>query len=106
LVRSHQAEATMGNNVMAGEAKLDLRGKELTREVAYKKTLMAEKLSRLLSRLLDMGGKDRPHHLVNKQPILSSTGRLDRGTGRSDHPCTWPPKDACSEAARDRKLEA
>jgi hypothetical protein len=66
LVRPHQAEATKGKNMMVGEAKLDLREKELTREVTYEKTLMAEKLSRLLSKLLDMGGKDRPRRLVNK----------------------------------------
>jgi hypothetical protein len=34
LVRPHQAEDTKGKNVMVGEAKPDLRGKELTREVA------------------------------------------------------------------------
>jgi hypothetical protein len=38
LVRMHQVEATKGKNVMVGEAKPDLRGKELTREVAYEKT--------------------------------------------------------------------
>jgi hypothetical protein len=38
LVRPHQAEATKGKNVIVREAKLDLRGKELTREVAYEKT--------------------------------------------------------------------
>jgi hypothetical protein len=38
FVRPHQAEATKGKNVMVGEAKPDLRGKELTREVAYEKT--------------------------------------------------------------------
>jgi hypothetical protein len=38
LVRPHQDEATKGKNVMVGEAKPDLRGKELTREVAYEKT--------------------------------------------------------------------
>jgi hypothetical protein len=38
LVRPHQVEATKGKNVMVGEAKPDLRGKELTREVAYEKT--------------------------------------------------------------------
>jgi hypothetical protein len=35
LVRPHQAEATKGKNVMVVEAKPNLRGKELTREVAY-----------------------------------------------------------------------
>jgi hypothetical protein len=38
LVRLHQAEASKGKNVMVGEAKPDLRGKELTREVAFEKT--------------------------------------------------------------------
>jgi hypothetical protein len=39
LVRPHPDEATKGKYVMVGEAKLDLRGKELTREVVYEKTL-------------------------------------------------------------------
>jgi hypothetical protein len=39
LVQPHQAEATKGKNMMIAEAKPDLRGKELTREVAYEKTL-------------------------------------------------------------------
>jgi hypothetical protein len=38
LVRPHQAEATKGNNVVIGEAKPDLRGKELIRKVEYEKT--------------------------------------------------------------------
>jgi hypothetical protein len=68
LVRVHQAEATKHKNVMVGEAKPVLRGKELTREVTYEKT---------------------------------PDGRGSDCTGRSDHPYTWPPKDVCSEAARD-----
>jgi hypothetical protein len=39
LVRLHQAEATKGKNVVIGEAKPDLRGKELIRKVEYEKTL-------------------------------------------------------------------
>jgi hypothetical protein len=38
LVRPHQVEATKGKNVVVGEAKPDLRRKELTREVADEKT--------------------------------------------------------------------
>jgi hypothetical protein len=38
LVRPHQAEATKGKNVVIGEAKPDLRGKELVRKVEYEKT--------------------------------------------------------------------
>jgi hypothetical protein len=38
LVRLHQAEATKGKNVVIGESKPDLRGKELVRKVEYEKT--------------------------------------------------------------------
>ena len=38
LVRPHQAKATKGKNVVIGEDKPDLRGKELMRKVAYEKT--------------------------------------------------------------------
>jgi hypothetical protein len=38
LVRPHQDEATKDKNMVVGEVKPDLRGKELTREVAYEKT--------------------------------------------------------------------
>jgi hypothetical protein len=39
LIRPHQAEATKGKNVVIGEAKPGLRGKELIRKVEYEKTL-------------------------------------------------------------------
>jgi hypothetical protein len=38
LVQPHQAEATKGKNVVIGEAKPDLRGKELICKVEYEKT--------------------------------------------------------------------
>jgi hypothetical protein len=38
LVWPHQAEATKGKNAVIGEAKPDLRGKELVRKVEYEKT--------------------------------------------------------------------
>jgi hypothetical protein len=38
LVRPHQAGATKGKNVVIGETKPDLRGKELVRKVEYEKT--------------------------------------------------------------------
>jgi hypothetical protein len=38
LVRPHQTGATKGKNVVIGEAKPDLRGKELVRKVEYEKT--------------------------------------------------------------------
>jgi hypothetical protein len=79
LVRSHQAEATKGKNVMVGEAKPDLRGKELTREVAYEKTPDGRETFKITVKASGHGGKDRPRRLVNIQPSLSWTGRLDRG---------------------------
>jgi hypothetical protein len=65
--------------MMVREAKPDLRRKELTREVAYERPFMAERLSRSPSKLLDIGGKERARRLVSKQPSLSWTGRIDRG---------------------------
>jgi hypothetical protein len=38
LVQPHQAEATKGKNMVIGQAKLDLRGKELVCKVEYEKT--------------------------------------------------------------------
>jgi hypothetical protein len=77
LIRLHQAEATKGKNVVVGEAKLDLRGKELTREVAYEKTPDGRETFKITVKASGHG-KDRPRHLVSKQPSMSWTGRLDR----------------------------
>jgi hypothetical protein len=60
LVRPHQAEATKGKNVMVGEAKPDLRGKELVREVAYEKTSDARESFKIIAKASGHGGKDRP----------------------------------------------
>jgi hypothetical protein len=79
LVRPHQAEATEGKNVMVGEAKPDLRGKELTREVAYDKTPDGRETFKITVKDSRHGGKDHASHLVNKQPSLSWTRQLDRG---------------------------
>jgi hypothetical protein len=79
LVRPHQAEATKGKNVMVGEAKPDLRGKELTREMAYEKTHDGRETFKITVKASGHGGKDRPHRLFNTQPNLSWTRRLDRG---------------------------
>jgi hypothetical protein len=38
LVQPHQAEASKGKNVVIGEAKPDLKGKEFVRKVEYEKT--------------------------------------------------------------------
>jgi hypothetical protein len=79
LVRPHRAVATKSKNVMVREAKPDLRGKELTREVAYEKTPDGRETFKITVKASEHGGKDRPHHLVNKQPSLSWTWRLDQG---------------------------
>jgi hypothetical protein len=81
LVWPHQAEDTKGKNVMVGEAKPDLRGKELTREVAYEKTPDGRETFKITVKASGQGGggKDRPRRLVNTQPSLSWTGRLDQG---------------------------
>jgi hypothetical protein len=75
LVRPHQAEATKGKNVIVGEAKTDLK----TTEVAYDKTPDGRETFKITVKASRHGGKDRPHRLVNTQPSLSWTGRLDRG---------------------------
>jgi hypothetical protein len=99
LVQSHQAEATKGKNVVVGEAKPDLRGKESTREVAYEKTLDGRETFKITIKAFGHGGKGHPRRLVSNQPNLSRTGR-------SDNPYPWSPKDVCSEATEDWKLEA
>jgi hypothetical protein len=43
-----------------------------------KRPLIVERHSRLLSKILDTGGKDRPRRLVNNQSNLFRLGQLDR----------------------------
>jgi hypothetical protein len=57
LVQPHQAEATKGKNMMVAEAKPDLRGKELTREVAYEKTLDCRETYKIISKASGHGGQ-------------------------------------------------
>jgi hypothetical protein len=79
LVGPHQAEATKGKNVMVGETKPDLRGKELTREVAYETIPDGRETFKITIKASGHGGKDRPRRLVNIQLILPWTRRLDQG---------------------------
>jgi hypothetical protein len=58
LVRPHQAEATKGNNVMVGEVKPHLRGKELTREVAYEKTPDGRETFKITVKASEHGGQE------------------------------------------------
>jgi hypothetical protein len=62
LVRPHQVKATKGKNVVVGEAKPDLREKELTREVAYVKTRDGRQTFKITVKAsgLALGGKGRP----------------------------------------------
>jgi hypothetical protein len=79
LVRPHQAEATKGKNVMAGEAKPDLRGKELTREVAYEKTPAGRETFKITVKASEHGGQgsSTPSGQDTTEPVL--TRWLDRG---------------------------
>jgi hypothetical protein len=57
LVRPHQVEATKGKNVVVGEAKPDLGGKELTREVAYEKTPDGRETIKITAKASGHGGQ-------------------------------------------------
>jgi hypothetical protein len=59
------------------EAKPDLRGKELTREVAFEKTPDGRETFKITIKAYGPGGKDHPCCLVSNQPSLSRTGQLD-----------------------------
>jgi hypothetical protein len=56
LVRPHQVEETKGKNVVVGEAKPDLRGKELIREVAYVKTPDGKETFKITVKTSGLGG--------------------------------------------------
>jgi hypothetical protein len=65
LIRLHQAEATKGKNVVVGEAKPDLRGKEIVCKVEYEKTPYGKETFNITVRASGHGGKDRPHPPIN-----------------------------------------
>jgi hypothetical protein len=77
LVRPHQAEATKGKNVMVGEAKLDLRGKELTREVAYEKTPNGRETFKITVNASGHGGQgsSTPSGQHTTEPVLDRAVR-------------------------------
>jgi hypothetical protein len=78
LVRPHKVEATKGKNVVVGEAKPDLRGKELTREVAYVKTPDGKETFKITVKASGLGGKGRPHLSVGNHLSLKRLGLLNR----------------------------
>jgi hypothetical protein len=104
LVRLQQTEATKGKNVMVGEAKPDLRGKELAREAAYEKTPDGKETFKIIVKSSGHGGQgsSTPSGQPTTEPVLDRAVRPMVQGG----PCTWLPKDAYSVAARDWKLEA
>jgi hypothetical protein len=72
LVRPHQAEATKGKDVMVGEAKPILRGKELTREVAYEKTPDGRETFKITVKASGHGeqGSSMPSSQHTTEPVL------------------------------------
>jgi hypothetical protein len=77
LVRMHQVEATKGKNVMVGEAKPDLRGKELTREVAYEKTPDGRETFKITVEASGHGGQgsSMPSGQHTTEPVLDKAVR-------------------------------
>jgi hypothetical protein len=77
LVRPHQAEATEGKNVMVGEVKPDLRGKELTREVAYEKTPDGRETFKITVKDSGHGGQGscKPSGQQTTEPVLDKAVR-------------------------------
>jgi hypothetical protein len=77
LGRPHQAEATKGKNVMVEETKPDFRGKELTREVAYEKTLDGRETFKVTVKAYGHGGQESstPPCQHTTEPILDRAVR-------------------------------
>jgi hypothetical protein len=68
LVRPHEVEATKGKNVVVGEAKPDLRGKELTREVTCEKTPDGRESFKITVKASGFGGQGSSAP-VSRQPL-------------------------------------
>jgi hypothetical protein len=76
LVRLHQAKATKGKNVVIGEAKSDLRGKELVCKVEYEKTPNGKETFKVIVSASGHGGQgsstpidQRPSELSLARPV-------------------------------------
>jgi hypothetical protein len=78
LVQPHQAEATKGKNVMVGKSKPNLRGKELTREVAYEKTPDGRETFKITVKAFGHGGPGSsiPSGKHTTEPVLDRAVRL------------------------------
>jgi hypothetical protein len=77
LVRPHQTKANKGKNVMVGAAKPDLRGKELTREVAYEKTPDGRETLKITIKASGHGGQgsSTPSGQQTTKPVLDRAVR-------------------------------
>jgi hypothetical protein len=93
LVRPHQAEATKGKNVMVRKVKPDLRGKELTREVAYEKTPDGRETFKITVKASRCGGQgsSTPSGQHTTEPVLDKAVRL-RVQGGQTAPTHGRPK--------------
>jgi hypothetical protein len=80
LVRPHQVEATKGKNVVIGEAKPDLRGKELVRKVEYEKTPDGKETFKVTVSASGHGGKGCPHPSISDRLSRIWPDRSDRWT--------------------------
>jgi hypothetical protein len=98
LVRPHQAEATKGKNVMVGESMPNLRGKELTRQVAYEKTPDGKETFKITVKASGHGGQGSsvPSSQHITEPILDRAVRSGVQGGQTalahGHPKMLVPK--------------
>jgi hypothetical protein len=88
LVRPHQDDATKGKNVVIGEAKPDLRGKELVRKVEYEKTPDGKETFKVTVSASRHGGQgsSTPADKRSSESSLARPVRPVEGTGQTGAP--------------------
>jgi hypothetical protein len=88
LVRPHKVEATKGNHVVIGEAKTDLRGKELVRKVEYEKTPDGKGSFKVIVISSGHGGQgsSAPADQQPSEPSLARPVRAVEVTGQTSVP--------------------
>jgi hypothetical protein len=88
LVRPHQVEATKGKNVVIGEAKPDLRGKELVHKVEYEKTPDGKETFKVIVSASGHGGQgsSTPVDQRSAEPSLARPVRPMDVTGQTGTP--------------------